>query len=347
MKIQERIDAFAELGAVIRDSLSGKEIKKASGLNELIQNQHLLNPWFTPENVTFATSAIAGELTPENLAKWTNSYPQLQHETNPVKAGIIMAGNIPLAGFHDFISVLISGNHLVAKTSSKDSELIVKLAGILCLIEPRFRDYIEFTEGQLGNFDVIIATGSNNSSRYFDHYFGKYPNIIRKNRNSIAFIEGSETNAELKNLGSDIFSYFGLGCRNVSKIFIPEGYDPVSLTTKWKSFSSLIKHFKYGNNYDFSKAVYIVNKENFIDTGYLLLKEDKGLSSPVAVLYYEYYASVSAFQSETELLKDKIQCIVGHGHIPFGKAQSPHLWDYADGIDTLQFLSKKNKAGIM
>lgn len=347
MKIQERIEAFAELGAVIRDSLSGKEDKKASGLNELIQNQHLLNPWFTPENVTAATRAIATELTPQNLTKWTNSYPQLQHETNPVKAGIIMAGNIPLAGFHDFLSVLISGNHLIAKTSSKDSELIVKLAGILCLIEPRFSQNIEFTEGQLSNFDVIIATGSNNSSRYFDHYFGRYPNIIRKNRNSIAFIEGNETDAELINLGSDIFSYFGLGCRNVSKIFIPEGYDPAILASKWESFSDLIKHFKYGNNYDFSKAVYIVNKENFIDTGYLLMKEDKGLSSPVAVLYYECYMSFSAFQRDTELLKDKIQCVVGHDHIPFGMAQSPHLWDYADGIDTLEFLSKKNKAGIL
>jgi hypothetical protein len=347
MNIQERINAFAELGAIIRDSLSGKEHEKASGLIELIQNQHLLNPWFTPENVTAAIEAIAGELTPENLAKWTNSYPQLQHQVKPVKAGIIMAGNIPLAGFHDFLSVLISGNHLIAKTSSKDSELIVKTAGILCSIEPRFREYIEFTDGQLKNFDVVIATGSNNSSRYFEQYFGKYPNIIRKNRNSIAIIEGNETMAELENLGSDIFSYFGLGCRNVSKIFIPEGYDLKYMISKWDSFAGLVKHFKYGNNYDFSKAVYIVNKEDFLDTGYLLLKEDKGLSSPVAVLYYEYYASVSAFQQVTEPLKDKIQCVVGHDNVPFGKAQSPHLWDYADGIDTLEFLSKKNKAGIL
>jgi hypothetical protein len=347
MKIQERIDAFAKLGAVIRDSLSGKETKKASGFNELIQNQHLLNPWFTPANVTSAVQAIAAELTAGNLTKWTNIYPELQHETIPVKAGIIMAGNIPLAGFHDFLSVLISGNRLIAKTSSKDSELIVKIADILCSIEPRFREYIEFTGEQLSDFDVIIATGSNNSSRYFDHYFGRYPNIIRKNRNSIAFIEGNETDAELKNLGADIFSYFGLGCRNVSKIYLPEGYDPSIAARKWETYSGLINHFKYANNYDFSKAVYIVNKENFLDTGYLLMKEDYGLSSPVAVLYYEYYASVSAFQQKTETLKDKIQCVVGHDHVPFGKAQSPHLWDYADGIDTLEFLSKKNKAGIL
>jgi hypothetical protein len=347
MKIQERIDAFAELGAIIRESLSGNESRKASGLIELIQNQHLLNPWFTPENVTAAIDAIAGELTPENLAIWTNSYPQLQHDIKPVIVGIIMAGNIPLAGFHDFLSVLISGNNLIAKTSSKDSTLINKISGILCTIEPGFRERIKFTDGQLKNFDMVIATGSNNSSRYFEQYFGKYPNIIRKNRNSIAIIEGNETEAELENLGSDIFIYFGLGCRSVSKIFIPAGYDLKSLVSKWKAFATVISHSKYANNYDFSKAVYLVNKENFLDAGYLLVKEDRGLSSPVAVLFFEYYASVSDLQHETELQKEKIQCIVGHSNVPFGSAQSPHLWDYADRIDTLEFLSKKNKAGIL
>jgi hypothetical protein len=347
MKIQERIDAFAELGEVIRNSLSGNEPEEASGLTEMIYDQYLLNPWFTPENVTAAIGAVARELTHENLAKWTDSYPQLQQKTKPVKTGVIMAGNIPLAGFHDFLSVLISGNHLIAKTSSKDSRLIVKIGDILCSIESRFRGKIEFTEGQLKDFDLVIATGSNNSSRYFDHYFGRYPNIIRKNRNSIAFIEGNESGAELENLGSDIFLYFGLGCRNVSKIFIPEGYDLKSMASKWEHFAGMISHMKYANNYDFSKAVYIINRQNFHDTGYLLLKEDKELSSPVAVLYYEYYKSVPSFLNETEMLKDKIQCVVGHGHVPFGKAQSPHLWDYADGIDTLEFLSKKNKAGIL
>jgi hypothetical protein len=258
-----------------------------------------------------------------------------------------MAGNIPLVGFHDFLSVLISGNYLIAKTSSKDPELILKVGEILCSIEPRFRNYIEFTEYELKDFDVVIATGSNNSSRYFDQYFGRYPNIIRRNRNSVAIIEGNESGEELENLGKDIFLYFGLGCRNVSKLFIPEGFDIRFMVSKWEHFAGVTSHVKYANNYDFSKAVYLVNKENFLDTGHILLKEDKGLSSPVAVLYYEYYESLSALHSETELLKDKIQCIVGHDHTPFGKAQSPHLWDYADGIDTLEFLSKKNKAGIL
>ena len=347
MDIQERIYAFAELGEVLRNSLTGQEEKKSCGLNELINSQQLINPWFTPENVTAAIKAIADELTVENLVQWTNAYPQLQKVTNPLKAGVIMAGNIPLAGFHDFLSVLISGNHIIARTSSKDSELIIKIGEILCSIDPRFREKIEFTECHLKDFDIVIATGSNNSSRYFEYYFGRYPNIIRKNRNSIAIIEGNETQSEIESLGSDIFLYFGLGCRNVSKIFIPKGYDLNALVINWESFTGLINHSKYANNYDFSKAVYLVNKERFFDTGYLLLKEEKGLSSPVAVLYYQYYESGNALHHDTEAQKEKIQCLIGHSHVPFGNAQSPHLWDYADGIDTIEFLSKKNPPGIL
>jgi hypothetical protein len=347
MNIGDRINAFAELGEILRNSLSGNEVGKAAGLNKIINDQHLTNPWFTSENVTAAIKAIAAELTFENLVRWTSPYPGLNSGDSPLTAGVIMAGNIPLAGFHDFLTILISGNRIIAKTSSKDSTLIVKIAEILCSIDPRFGEMVEFTEGNLMNFDVVIATGSNNSSRYFEYYFGRYPHIIRKNRNSIAIIEGNESEAEMENLGSDIFLYFGLGCRNVSKIYIPEGFDITSVIHCWQSFSGIVNHSKYANNYDFSKAVFLVNREKFLDTGYLLLKEEKGLASPVGVIYYDYYKSLSALHSETEVLKDNIQCIVGHHHLPFGKAQSPHLWDYADGIDTLEFLSKKNKAGIL
>jgi len=341
MNLEERIKSFAVLGEILRNVLNGRSGSYGEQLNALIDNQHKLNPWFTPENVRTAVKAIADELTEENLIKWTNAYPELKKNINPVKAGVIMAGNIPLAGFHDFLSVLISGNNLIAKTSSKDSELIVKISEILCSINPGFRVKIEFTEGTLANFDVVIATGSNNSSRYFEYYFGKYPNIIRKNRNSIAIIEGNETDAELESLGTDIFSYFGLGCRNVSKIYVPKEYDFSAMTRNWDAFSSIISHNKYANNYDFNKAVYLVNKEIFHDTGYLLFKEERVLSSPVSVLHYEYYDSQTAVKLQTELLKEKIQCVVGRHNIPFGKAQSPHLWDYADGIDTLEFLLKK------
>jgi hypothetical protein len=252
-----------------------------------------------------------------------------------------MAGNIPLVGFHDFLSTLISGNKIIAKTSSKDAELIIYISGVLCKINPEFGDFITFTEKTLTGFDAIIATGSNNSSRYFEYYFGKYPNIIRKNRNSVAIIAGDESAEELSELGKDIFSYFGLGCRNVSKLWLPAGYELTELTRHWEQFSDLVHHNGYANNYDFNKAVYIVNKNKFHDTGFLLLREEAAIASPVSVLHYEYYNSEYTVKQQTEMLSEKIQCIVGKNHVPFGMAQSPQLWDYADGIDTLEFLQKK------
>jgi Acyl-CoA reductase (LuxC). len=353
MKLEERIKSFALLGEILRDSSDDDIVpnvvtgRDRSLLNTLIDNQQKHNPWFTPVNVRRAMTAISNELTEENLIKWTNAYPELHKKINPLRVGVTMAGNIPLVGFHDFLSVLITGNNLVAKTSSKDSELITYFGEILCSINPGFRKRIEFTEGTLTNFDGIIATGSDNSSRYFDYYFSKYPNIIRKNRNSIAILEGDESDEELESLGTDIFSNFGLGCRNVSKIYLPEGYDIFTLLNLWDNFSGVRSNIKYANNYDFNKAVYLVNKEAFHDSGYLLLKEESKISSPVSVLYYEYYESQYAVKQQTELLKEKIQCVVGKHNIPFGKAQWPHLWDYADGIDTIEFLLKKKLAGIL
>jgi hypothetical protein len=347
MDLKERIESFANLGDILRDSLDERNNAYYSTTQDLINNQYLNNEWFTPEYVKTSINAVAAELTKENLISWTNDYPGLKEKLNPIKVGVIMAGNIPLVGFHDFLSVLISGNRLVAKTSSKDSDLIVYISNILCSINTGFREKIEFTEGTLANFDAVIATGSNNSSRYFEYYFGKYPNIIRKNRNSVAIIDGTETEAELRGLGEDIFLYFGLGCRNVSKIYIPAGYDFSEMINKWDSYTGIINHNKYANNYDFNKAVYLVNKEAFHDTGYLLLKEDNRISSPVSVLYYEYYNSQYAVEQQIELQKEKIQCVVGRHCVPFGQAQSPHLWDYADGIDTLEFLLKKSTAGIL
>jgi hypothetical protein len=347
MDLNQRIDAFSRLGSILRDSLETRNNKYSVRLLYLIETQHQKNPWFTPENIKMAVRAIADELTTENLTRWTNLYPALNQYIKPVTVGVVMAGNIPLVGFHDFLSVLITGNNIVAKTSSKDPDLIVFIGNILCDIDPGFKDKIRFTGETIKGFDVAIATGSDNSSRYFEYYFGKYPNIIRKNRNSIAILDGKETGAELEALGGDIFSYFGLGCRNVSKIYIPSNYDLSLMTRNWGKFSGVIKHRKYANNYDFSKAVYLVNRENFTDTGFVLLKESDLLSSPVAVLYYEYYNSSEHIVKISEDLKGKIQCIVGINHITFGKAQSPALWDYADGTDTIEFLLKKNIAGIL
>jgi hypothetical protein len=353
MDLEDRIKSFALLGETLRNSLNASSLTNVANgcdrslLNILIDQQQKHNPWFTPENVRMAITAIAEELTEENLTRWTNAYPGLKEQKNPIRVGVIMAGNIPLAGFHDFLSVLISGNNLIAKTSSKDNELITYISDILCSINPLFRKRIEFTDGTLTNFDAVIATGSDNSSRYFDYYFGKYPNIIRKNRNSVAILDGDETDDELDGLGTDIFSYFGLGCRNVSKVYIPKGYDLMAILGHWNNFSRVINHSKYANNYDFNRAVYLVNKEAFYDSGFLLLKEDSKISSPVSVLYYEYYESQYAVKKQTELLKEKIQCVIGKHNIPFGKAQWPHPWDYADGIDTIEFLLKKKLAGIL
>jgi hypothetical protein len=347
MTLKERVGSFAELGEILRNSLSGSMTRFTSQLENLIDNQQFKNPWFTPENVRLAIKSIADELTYENLNKWTARYPALTSAKGIFNVGVVMAGNIPLVGFHDFLSVLITGNKIISKTSSKDSELIVFISDMLCEINSGFREKIIFTDDFLTGFDIVIATGGDNSSRYFEYYFGKYPHIIRKNRNSVAVITGDENDGELKDLGIDVFSYFGLGCRNVSKIYIPEGYDLEKLFRHWTAYSFLVSNNKYANNYDFNKAVFMVNREKFTDTGYLLLRENQGISSPVAVLYYEYFNSLDYMVQKNEMSKDRIQCITGRNHVPFGHTQMPHLWDYADGIDTIEFLLKKNMPGIM
>ncbi|HOW09304.1 MAG TPA: acyl-CoA reductase [Bacteroidales bacterium] len=342
MTLKERIAAFSELGKVLRDALDGEENMCTAELDKLINSQYLVNPWFTPSNVRYAVSAIADELTEENLFRWTDAYQALKNEPGGRNVGIVMAGNIPLAGFHDFLTVLVTGNNVIAKTSSKDKDLIMFTATTLCSINGEFSKRISFTDGLMKGFDSIIATGSDNSSRYFEYYFGKYPHIIRKNRNGIAIIDGSETESELAALGHDIFSYFGLGCRNVSKIYLPEGYNTDKLAAAWKEYERIIDHNKYANNYDYNKAVYMVNRESFKDIGFLLLLENHAISSPVAVLYYEFYSDINKLRAEIDNHNDKIQCIAGKNDIPFGMSQRPHLWDYADGIDTVEFLLKKN-----
>jgi hypothetical protein len=346
MKLEERINAFAELGRIITGAIQGEDKKFSAILNNLVISQEKDNAWFTADNVRMALKAIGSKLTSENLTSWTSRYSEIEHRRDTVTVGVVMAGNIPLVGFHDFLSVLISGNMIIARTSSKDSSLIREISHILCYINPEFNRFISFTDGVLKDFDLIIATGSDNSSRYFEYYFGKYPHIIRKNRSSIAVLEGNETSEELGDLGTDIFSYFGLGCRNVSKVYLPEGYDIINMVQNWNNFSDIINHNKYANNYDFNKAIWMVNREKFTDTGYLLLKESTELSSPVAVLFYEYYDNERNLQKKLSANDEKTQCICGKKYIPFGKAQYPELWDYADNLDTLEFLLKIKSPGI-
>lgn len=335
MQLQQRINAFTRLGWFLNDIASEKSID-----TEIFENAQNHNRWFTSENILFALKNWGEALSEKNMTTWIKSYTF--SEKTPKTIAVIMAGNIPLVGFHDFISVLISGNKVLAKRSSNDKILLPFITNKLIEIEPAFKDYVSFSEGKLENFDAVIATGSNNTSLYFEHYFGKYPNIIRKNRNSVAVLSGKESQSQLEGLAEDIFQYFGLGCRNVSKLYLPKGYNFEPFFKAMFTQKEVIHHDKYMNNYDYNKAVYLMGGIPLLDNEFLLLKEDTGFSSPISVIFYEYYDEIESLKKELSKNQDKIQCIVSNScmdqEVPFGTSQSPQLWDYADGVDTLSFL---------
>lgn len=335
MNLQDRVKAFEKLGYYI------SAIDEAA-FQELVDNAKNENPWFTKADIKYAFQGISMYLDRDKLQEWISSY-NLTVVTPKVVAAV-MAGNIPLAGFHDFLSVLISGHTILIKFSSKDSVLIRHIIEKLVNIEPRFKTRIIFTE-QLKNFDAVIATGSDNSARYFHYYFDKYPNIIRKNRTSCAILNGKESTDDLKALGRDVFTYFGLGCRNVSKVFVPTQYDLANLLDQWGDYKTAMDHHKYHNNYDYQKSILLVNRIPFLDNGFVMLRENEKLVSPIAVVYYERYEDEGSLALKLSAVKEKIQCIVGQmtpASVPFGQAQSPSLWDYADQIDTLKFLEQLN-----
>lgn len=338
MNLNQRINAFVELGTKLKGPARIEEI------SNLIEDARHFNPWFTNENMESAINAIAESLTKEKLEKWLKPYVQkIEESQKPKRIGVIMAGNIPLVGFHDFLCVLISGNQFLGKLSSVDRILLPKLSEVLIEIEPEFKEIINFTEEKLEDFDAIIATGSNNTSRYFEAYFSKYPNIIRKNRNGIAVLAGNESPEQLELLADDVFLYFGLGCRNVSKLFVPKNYDFATMMEAFKKYEEYSNHNKYFNNYEYNKAIYLVNSDQHYDNGFVLLKEDNRFSSPISVLYFEYYDDLSALKTYLDEKVEEIQCIVADSKVftnsvEFGKAQHPELWDYADGIDTMEFL---------
>tara|TARA_B100001059_G_scaffold142693_1_gene142657 strand:+ start:1579 stop:2643 length:1065 start_codon:yes stop_codon:yes gene_type:complete len=349
MQLINRIQAFAKLGKFMSQFSDNNYLKKENipyndlyfnKMVELIKQSKSHNGWFNESNIQFAFKSWGECLTEKNLQKWTTQY-NIDNSSNK-KIAIILAGNIPLVGFHDFLSVLISGNNVIAKLSSNDKLLLPFLANYLIELEPAFMDKINFTSEQLVNFDAVIATGSNNTARYFDYYFGKYPNIIRKNRNSVAILSGNETEHELTALADDIFRYYGLGCRNVSKIYIPEGYNFETFFKAIFCWKEIINDHKYINNYDYNKAVYLMSNINLLDNEFLLLKEDTNFSSPISVLFYEYYENLSDLKKTLEHEKENIQCIVSNMEnnqkVNFGDSQSPNLWDYADDVDTLDFL---------
>lgn len=311
---------------------------------QTITEEHTHNGWFTEKFVRMALGAIAASLSRSNLDQWLKMYPALpRNKTSAKKVGVVMAGNIPLVGFHDMLSVIMSGNIFIGKTSSKDDHLLKMVAELICAIEPAFSDKIYFTDGYLKEVDAIIATGSDNTSRYFEYYFREKPHIIRRNRNGVAILSGSETEDELRQLGTDIFTYFGLGCRNVTKVYLPKDYDPSTLLKPLEEFTELLDNHKYCNNLDYHRSVYLMNNIPFLDNGILLLKEDRDIGSPAGVVYYEKYSQLDKVIEDLTLQDHHIQCIVTsisgiENTIPPGTSQSPVLWDYADGVDTMDFL---------
>lgn len=335
------IQAFAELGSAMREGAAGACTGAGRRFHELIGTLYLSNPWFTPENVRLALSAVGRTLTEENLTRWLSEYPELKEPRDPVTVGVVMAGNIPMVGFHDLLCVLISGNRLLARLSTRDELLMRAVAVTLAEIEPAYDSIAGLTTDRLTGFGKVIATGSNNTSRYFEYYFRNVSSIIRKNRNSIAILDGTESDRELELLGDDIFSYFGLGCRNVTKLYLPRGYDPASLLPRWERFESIRSHYRYMVNYDHHRAVMIVNRESYIDGRFIMLRESSSLTPPMAVLHYEFYDTGQGPYKSPEMSPDLLQCIAGHGHLPFGTTQQPELWNYADNIDTISFLLKK------
>ncbi len=335
MILNQRIQVFVQLGV----HLEQLPAKDAELLAERARQENL---WFSKENFDKALSGVRAFLKADELTQWTSHYSLTP--SKPKTVALVMAGNIPLVGFHDFLSVLISGHRVQIKMSSKDSVLLNYLIRQLVLIDSSFAETIAIND-RLENFDAIIATGNDNSARYFESYFGKYPNIIRKNRTSYAIITGNESDNDIEKLGIDIFSYFGLGCRNVSKIYVPSTYDLTKLLSNWNLYKEVIHHNKYCNNYDYQKSLLLLNRTPFLDNGFILLQENKKLVSPISVLYYEYYENEAALKIEIHQTADKIQCVVGNSilaTIPFGRTQCPSVWDYADQIDTLKFLSALN-----
>lgn len=322
--------------------LSDFMIEPGDNFKNLISSAANNNAWFSAEEVERALNSLHKMLNQQDLETW---FKDIKITETPKRVGLILAGNIPMVGFHDVIAVLATGNIALIKLSSADDKLVPALLQELVKIEPLLSDRILYID-RLKDFDAVIATGSNNTSRYFDYYFGKGPNIIRKNRNSVAVITGTETKEELALLGHDIFDYFGLGCRNVSKLYLPEDYDIKNFFEPIESFKDIINHFKYNNNYDYNKSIYLVNLKHHYDNGFLLLTEGESLSSPLAVLYYETYSNLEQIEAKLKDKAEEIQCVVSKAPLKinspvlnFGQSQHPKLWDYADNVNTIEFLN--------
>lgn len=335
MTLKQRIALLVQLGEYL---VSGDEF-----LGAVMHRTQYNNGWLTIENCEKSAKAIAENfLQKEQLEAWAEQYG-VEEKTTSKKVGIVMAGNIPLVGFHDLLAAFLAGHKVLVKLSDKDKFLLPHLIKKMGDWSTDAKPYFEITE-RLAGFEAVIATGSNNSARYFEQYFGKYPNIIRKNRNAIAVLDGSETIAELYALGNDVFEYFGLGCRNVSKIYLPRNFEFEPLLEAFHEYNSIILNTKYKNNFDYNYAMFMLNKVAYKANGCILLVEDKAITSRIALLHYEFYENVDNLVTELSNRSTEIQCVVSKMNLPsfktlaFGKAQQPSLTDYADGVDTMEFL---------
>lgn len=344
MEFNERLHGLVQWGhalSALLEEYDSDEASENSPLSPALSAAYQANKWFTPANSLRSLRAIAIWLDKQALTKWTDAYPGL-HKPVPVRSvGIVMAGNLPAVGFHDLLSVLVCGHEARVRFSSDDQVLIPFLLDILFSVEPRFRDRVKVVS-KITDIDAVIATGSNNTARYFEYYFSAVPHVIRRNRHGVAVLKGDEKEEELRALGDDVFSYFGLGCRNVSMLYVPQGYDFGQFFEAMEAFGEVIQHNKYMNNYDYHRAVYLLNSQPFLTNNFLIVREDESIHTPVSVLHYTHYVSEEALKALLARHEGEIQCIVGHGYLPFGTAQQPGLGDYADGVDTIRFLLEWN-----
>ncbi|MBO9633697.1 MAG: acyl-CoA reductase [Chitinophagaceae bacterium] len=329
MNLQNRLDLLERLGQYISEG--NEEWKSAR------DRASRENGWFSPEFIDLAANRIATHfLAKDKLAAWAEQYKIPAENPQPKNVGIIMAGNIPLVGFHDFLCAFISGHRQTIKLSSRDETLLKHLVERLYEWDAQTKELIRF-ETMLKGCDAYIATGSNNSARYFDYYFKKYPHIIRRNRTSVGILTGNESPVELEKLADDVHEYFGMGCRNITKIFVPKDYEFLPLLDAFRKYNHFADHNKYKNNYDYQLAVLIINKQYYMTNDSIILHENPSVFSPISQLNYEFYSDIASVEQQLSNNGD-IQAIAGKGHLPFGEAQQPSLTDYADGVDTLQFL---------
>lgn len=339
MTKQQRIGAFVQLKSFLDRHFSKAYLPEENnlheGLNALIDNAFAYNGWFSRNYTEEALKNIAFLLEERELQSFCKSIPE---HIEVKRVAVICAGNIPLVCFHDVLCVLLSGHQLIVKMSEDDKFLLPFFLKLLVHYEPGFEEKIRFAHGRLSEFDAVIATGSNNTAKHFEFYFSKYPNIIRKNRSSMAVLTGEETLADFEALGKDIFTYYGLGCRNVGKLLVPKGYNFNAFFEGIYNYGEVVNNNKYGNNYDYHRSLYLLESLPFLDNNFLILKESQELHSPISVLFYQEYAGQQELESYLKKNRESLQCLVGKDHTPFGCSQQPVISEFADGVNTLDFL---------